>query len=266
MEKEKITIENRITQPFTWVENELIRSRKLTYEALGLYVTLRSYGPGTAYPSITYLCKLGGSGRDKIYRILNNLEAAKLIIRRRRRGNNGLYLRHGIEYRILSPHDNYNQTFTDFTGRQLPTDITSHPRPEKPYVDKPHVDKPHVENRTLSISSINNQEPKIKKESSSSGSGGGDDDALFLKFKEFSKERVKAALTKMREREKGGQEIKNKTGYLLRMLKNGFDDVIPSVSGQERRQPPEYKHPYAPPDNECTPLRDILKNFWNLEK
>ena len=261
MEKEKITIENRITQPFTWVENELIRSRKLTYEALGLYITLRSYGPGTAYPSITHLCNLGGAGRNKIYRILNNLEAAKLIIRRRRRGNNGLYLPHGIEYRILSPRDNYNQTFADFTGRQLPTDITSHPRPEKQYQ---YVDKPQMENRTLSIS-INNQEPKIKKESSSSPTPDPDaDDALFLKFKEFSKERVKAALTKMREREKGGQEIKNKTGYLLRMLTNGFDDVIPSVSGPERRQPPEYKRPYAPPDNECTPLRDVLKNFWNL--
>ena len=260
MEKEKITIENRITQPFTWVENELIRSRKLTYEALGLYITLRSYGPGTAYPSIKHLCNLGGVGRDKIYRILNDLEAAKLIIRRQRRGNNGLYLRHGIEYRILSPRDNYNQTSADFTGRQLPTDITSHPCPEKPYTDKPCT-----ENRTLSIS-INNQEPKIKKESSSSPTPDSDDDALFLKFKEFSRERVKAALTKMREREKGGQEIKNKTGYLLRMLTNGFDDVIPSVSGPERRQSPEYKRPDAPPDNECTPLRDVLKNFWNLKK
>ena len=259
MEKEKITIENRITQPFTWVENELIRSRKLTYEALGLYITLRSYGPGTAYPSIKHLCNLGGAGRNKIYRILNDLEIAKLIIRHQRRGNNGLYLPHGIEYRILSLHDNYNQAFADFTGRQLPTDITSHPCPQKLYTDKSYT-----ENRTLSISIKNNQEPKIKKESSSPPPD--PDDALFLKFKEFSKERVKAALTKMREREKGGQEIKNKTGYLLRMLKNGFEDVIPSVSGPERRQPPEYKHPNAPPDNECTPLRDVLKNFWNLEK
>ena len=72
MQEEKITFENKITAPFTWVENELLRSKSLSLEAIGLYMILRSFG-GTSYPSIEYLCSLGKrriTKRKNFFRII----------------------------------------------------------------------------------------------------------------------------------------------------------------------------------------------------
>jgi hypothetical protein len=73
MSEEKITFENKITAPFTWVENDLLRSKSLSLEAIGLYMILRSFG-GTSYPPlIEYLCSLGKrriTKRKNFFRII----------------------------------------------------------------------------------------------------------------------------------------------------------------------------------------------------
>ena len=152
--EDKIYIESKISTPFTWVENNLIRSKKITYEGLGLYLTLRSFGRGIAYPSISTLGDWGKCGKDKLYRILGELIKSKLIIRRQRQKENGLFSR--VEYRILSPSEDYFQAFSEFTNQQNLDN-----RQSQPYREKPHTVKPDTENPPR-IRIINNESKKNK--------------------------------------------------------------------------------------------------------
>ena len=149
--EDKIYIENKISTPFTWIENNLIRSKKITYEGLGLYLTLRSFGHGIAYPSIATLCLWGRCGKDKLYRILAELIKLKLIIRRQKQKENGLFSK--VEYRILSPSEDYFQAFSEFTNQQNLDN-----RQSQPYREKPHTVKPDTENPPLIR--INNKSKK----------------------------------------------------------------------------------------------------------
>lgn len=153
-DNDKIYIENKISTPFTWIENNLIRSKKITYDALGLYLTLRSFGHGIAYPSVATLCSWGKCGKDKLYRILAELIKSKLIIRRQKQKENGLFSR--VEYRILSPSEDYFQAFSEFTNQQNLDN-----RQSQPYREKPHTVKPDTENPPL-IRTINNKNKKNK--------------------------------------------------------------------------------------------------------
>jgi hypothetical protein len=133
--EEKIIFENKIAAPFTWVENDLIRSKSLSLEAMGLYLMLRSFG-GISYPSIQYLCEHGKVGRNKLYRIMNELIEGKLLLKKQEHKNAGKFSK--TLYRILSLNDNYEEIYKEFIGeeplnQQSIDNTESQPCPQKPY-------------------------------------------------------------------------------------------------------------------------------------
>jgi hypothetical protein len=115
MNEEKITFENKISAPFTWVENDLIQSKFLSLEAMGLYLMLRSFGK-TSYPTIKDICKQGKVGSKKLYRIINELIKAKLLLKKQQR-KNGKF--HNTLYRILSLDDNYEEIYKELNEEEI---------------------------------------------------------------------------------------------------------------------------------------------------
>lgn len=115
MSEEKITFENKIATPFTWVENDFLRSKSLSLEAIGLYMILRSFG-GTSYPSVNYLCSLGKTGRDRLWRIMNELIENKLLLRKQEHRTGGKFSK--TIYRIISLNDNYEEIYKEFIGEE----------------------------------------------------------------------------------------------------------------------------------------------------
>ena len=113
--EEKTKFVNPIKTPFTWVENDLIRSKNLSFDAKGLYLTLRSFGENV-YPSIDYLCSLGNVGKSKLYRILKELIEKKLILRKRIRGNKGYLER--TEYILLPFNEDHKIAKKEFLSEQ----------------------------------------------------------------------------------------------------------------------------------------------------
>ncbi|MHB1697769.1 MAG: hypothetical protein ACYCSQ_06690 [bacterium] len=157
---ENIIFENKISTPFTWVENELIRSKSLSFEAMGLYLTLRSFG-GTSYPSVNHLCELGRTGRDKLWRIINELIQAKLLLRKQEHKSAGKFSR--TLYRILSLNDNYEEIHKEFIGEEAVNPQTPDNAKSQPCTEKPCTAKPYTENPTL-IRIIDKEESVYKKE------------------------------------------------------------------------------------------------------
>jgi hypothetical protein len=112
---EQIKFENKIKAPFTWVENDIIRSKSLGAEEIGLYVILRSFG-NNIYPSVDYLAALTKMKKKKLYTCLKTLINAKLLIRKQTKKGKVFS---NIEYRILSFTDDYEEAYKEFTGKEL---------------------------------------------------------------------------------------------------------------------------------------------------
>ena len=166
MPEEKITFENKITTPFTWVENDLIRSKSLSLEGIGLYMILRSFG-GVSYPSVDYLCSLGRTGRDKLFRIINELIQAKLLLRKQEHRTGGKFSK--TIYRIISPNDNYEKIYKEFIGEEPENqqhfdNSQSQPCPEKPYTAKPYTENPTLIRIIDKEESFKEKKPHTQKE------------------------------------------------------------------------------------------------------
>jgi hypothetical protein len=146
MLEEKITFENKIATPFTWVENDLLRSKSLSLEAIGLYMILRSFG-GTSYPSVDYLCSLGKTGRDRLWRVMNELIAARLLLRKQEHRTGGKFSK--TIYRIISLNDNYEEIYKEFIGEELEKPQTLDNDQSQPCTEKPCTVLPCTENPTL---------------------------------------------------------------------------------------------------------------------
>ena len=110
----QIKFTNKIKTPFTWVENDLIRSKSLSAEEIGLYVILRSFGDNI-YPSVDYLANLAKMGRKKVYAVLKQLINAKLLIRKQTKKGKVFS---NTEYRILSFTDDYEEIYKEFIGEE----------------------------------------------------------------------------------------------------------------------------------------------------
>ena len=161
MPEEKITFENKINTPFTWVENDLIRSKSLSLEAIGLYLILRSFG-GTSYPSVDYLCSLGKTGRDRLWRVMNELIAARLLLRKQAHRTGGKFSK--TIYRIIGLNDNYEEIYKEFIGEELEKPQTLNNSQSQPCTEKPCTAKPCTENPTLIR--IIKEEESVNKEKS----------------------------------------------------------------------------------------------------
>ena len=182
MSEEKITFKNKITTPFTWVENDLIKSKSLSLEAIGLYLILRSFG-GTSYPSVDYLCGLGKTGRDKLFRVINELIEAKLLLRKQGHNTGGKFSK--TIYRIISLNDNYEEVYKEFIGEESIKPQTLDNSQSQPCPEKPYTVKPYTENPTLIR--IIDKEESFKKESHTKEEGvcGGGIEKQIEKIKEI---------------------------------------------------------------------------------
>ncbi len=114
MSEQKISFTNKIKAPFTWVENDIIRSKSLSSEEIGLYLILRSFGE-RIYPSIDYLVDLTKIKKKRLYFCLKQLINTKLLIRKQTKKGKEFS---NVEYCILSLNDNYEEIYKEFIGEE----------------------------------------------------------------------------------------------------------------------------------------------------
>jgi hypothetical protein len=165
--EKKVAFHNRIKDPFTIVDNRLARLKSLSYEAKGLYLTLKTFG-GIIYPSIKYLTDLGGGiGKNRLYKILDELLENKLIIRRQIRGKKGYLGR--TEYMLLALDDDFDEIYKEFTGKepenpQTPVNTKSYPCPQNRDTDNRDTDF-GTQRRIIDKEDLfNEKEPHTQKE------------------------------------------------------------------------------------------------------
>ena len=164
MPEEKITFENKIATPFTWVENDLLRSKSLFLEAIGLYMILRSFG-GTSYPSVDYLCSLGKTGRDRLWRVMNELITARLLLRKQAHRTGGKFSK--TIYRIISLNDNYEEIYREFIGEEFERPQTLNNSQSQPCTEKPTLIRIIKEEE-----SVNKEKSHTREEAVCEGGGG----------------------------------------------------------------------------------------------
>lgn len=232
----KVAFHNRIKDPFTIVDNRLARAKSLSYEAKGLYLTLKTFG-GTIYPSIKYLMGLGGGiGKNRLYKILDELIESKLIIRRQIRGKKGYMGR--TEYMLLSLDDDYNGIYQEFTtfkepeNPQTPVNTKSYPCPQNRDTDNRDTDfgtqrriidkedlfneeEPHTQKEKDVV--CENEIEKIKKIKTFQNTEPATIENLI---KKNGKEAVIAA--DYIEKTFSGQAIRNPAGLLIKTLERGL--------------------------------------------
>lgn len=95
-ESNTLSLESRINTLFTWIENSIIRSKKISLEGLGLYLILRSFAGhrgATAHPSIGYLCDLASCGKDKLRAAMQELIDGGLLEKKQIKDEKGVFSR-----------------------------------------------------------------------------------------------------------------------------------------------------------------------------
>lgn len=80
----------RRTKPFVMVYREVAQDRRLSLEARGLFMLMTSL-PGSWRYTVTGLAKVAGCGRDKLRRMLEELERVGYLLREQSRGANGRF-------------------------------------------------------------------------------------------------------------------------------------------------------------------------------
>lgn len=238
MNKQEIKFTNRIKTPFTWVENDIIRSKSLSAEEIGLYVILRSFGE-SLYPSMDYLAALTKMKKKKLYACLKTLIISKLLIRKQTKKGK---IFSKVEYRILSFTDNYEEIYKEFIGKEPKNHIN--PRqyliPERGvlrhaqirhalndhtlYIEEKELLKekePHTQKEKENVCEIENE--KIKKLKLFQNS---DKELIEKIIKKNGKEAVIAA--EYIEKKFSGQTVKNPLGLLIRTLERGiYSELLP---------------------------------------
>ncbi|RZD16694.1 MAG: hypothetical protein EVJ46_00180 [Candidatus Acididesulfobacter guangdongensis] len=259
--EEKIIIENKIAAPFTWVENDLIRSKSLSLEVMGLYLLLRSFG-GISYPSIQYLCEHGRVGRDKLYRVMNELIEAKLLLKKQQHKTAGKFSK--TLYRILSLNDNYEEIYKEFIGeeplnQQSIDNTQSQPCPEKPYTVKPYTVNPqlirikdkeeslkekesHTQNDFVNPTAIKNVCEENNKNNSHTPSlkvlelFKNEDENVLFKIERQHKDAAIAGKYLDYQAKKGKIAVKNPCGLLIKTLKDGLFSDVDEIILQEQQK------------------------------
>ncbi len=275
--------ENHITTPFTWVENDLIRAKALSFEALGLYLTLRSFG-AAAYPSVDYLCDLGNTGRDKLWRIINELIEAKLLLRKQEK-QQGLFSR--TVYRILSINDNYAEIYEEFTGEESLNPQTLDNTKSRPCTENPCTEKPYTENPTL-IRIINKEESlkthtrimeekekgvcedeKLKNKPHTPGRlkavelFKNEDEHVLAMIERQYKDADVAAKYLDYQAKKGKIIVKNPCALLIKTLKDGlYSDVDGIIREDNQKKETVPMRARFCKDEDLTPLANVLEEYF----
>ncbi|RWE03854.1 helix-turn-helix domain-containing protein [Mesorhizobium sp.] len=131
-------VTRRRADNFTIIPNDIMADGGLSFEAIGLLCYLLSK-PNDWSVNIEDLRRQGGIGKDKVYRIINDLIDARLIARVVHRFADGRVRE--VEYIV------YNE-------RQ--------PLPEKPETANPETAQPETENPDVLLSTDNHQELNLE--------------------------------------------------------------------------------------------------------
>ena len=78
------------TKPFVMVYREVAQDRRLSLEARGLFMLMTSL-PGSWRYTVAGLAKMAGCGRDKLRRMLEELERVGYLLREQSRGADGRF-------------------------------------------------------------------------------------------------------------------------------------------------------------------------------
>ena len=242
---------------FLIVPNGLIdHCADLNINSVQLHIILtimrHAFQNDSAYPSIPTLQRKTGLSQPTIILSLRKLEEKGYVTKTQQFRDNKGQSNNLYSFRPLN-----NILDRLIKGENIQNILT--PLKEINPPSKESLEPPLKEINPLIIHNKNNTNTNKTKSSSSTSS----DDDILKKFNKYPPERVEAAMEVMRKRETAGQIIKNRTGYLRRMLENGFEDLVPASAPM--RRPAEYKHSYSPPDSECTPLSEVLKNYFSLK-
>ena len=90
---------------------DLLESKKLSLDELGLYVMLRAISDKSLIlHNITDLAKLGNCGTDKIRALINKLIEKKLLVEFRK--SQRIYF-----FKVLQPSENYETVKMEFLGQ-----------------------------------------------------------------------------------------------------------------------------------------------------
>ncbi len=131
-------IRRKKTDNFTTISNELLRDQRLSYEARGMLAELLSR-PDNWQLSVTQLRKSGNLGREKIARMLKEIEQAGYIRRQRARGPDGHFS--GSEY-VVFDHQPEIQPGEDSPNEENQDPHTESRVSEPSVLEKPEVGKP----------------------------------------------------------------------------------------------------------------------------
>ena len=242
MQTKQITFTSKIKVPFTWVENDLIRSKSLSAEEIGLYVILRSFGE-YIYPSADYLSDLARMGKKKLYKTIKALINAKLLIRKQtKKSNNKVFS--NIEYIILSSNDNYEEIYKEFTGEEPKALQTLDNSQSEPCGHLRHALTRHALNDHYNKNNrIDKEESLYEKESHTKEEGVCEDEIEKIKktktFQNFDtaiihniiekngKETVIAAEYIEKTFSGQAQAVRNPIGLLISTLKRGTYSELP---------------------------------------
>lgn len=136
------TVKVRQERPYTKIDNEIIRDKGLSTEALGLAVRILSLPPNKEF-SVKYVMKISGFGRDKVKRLFAELaELRYLTIEHTRDAG-----RFGANSYILDA-----QKAPPFTENPLTENpSTENPLTENPSTEKPLTEKPLTENQATKV-------------------------------------------------------------------------------------------------------------------
>jgi hypothetical protein len=116
------------------------------------------------------LCSLGKAGRDKLFRVINELIEAKLLLRKQGHNTGGKFSK--TIYRIISLNDNYEKIYKEFIGEESikPQTLDNsqfQPCPEKPYTVKPYTENPTLIRIIKEEESVNKEKSHTKEEEES---------------------------------------------------------------------------------------------------
>ncbi len=111
------------SEQYTVLPNHVLNDERLSWEARGLLAYLLSK-PDDWRVSTRALVQAGTAGKDKVQRVLRELEAAGYLVRRRVRGPGGKFVWESVVYEF--PQQPSGDTMTGFSGHGTMTGFSGH--------------------------------------------------------------------------------------------------------------------------------------------
>ena len=259
----------------SFIPNALMRYKGLSSTAKLVWARLAQYAgeKGECYPSVEKLAEEVGIHKRQCVSVLAELEKNKFIKIVRPEGKDKMF--HKTNRYFFLWHAVFNCTSrgaVDCTSGGA-VDCTQRESVLRESVLRESSSSLETETTTTTDTTIKDDDDDNFKN-------------IYKKFKEYPEYKINQALFVMQNIEKSGKEIKNRTAYLAKMLKAGFEDIIPSpkknktnddfynnlpvkVINVDDKNDKEYYG--RPPDikinaDDLVSVGDVIRNFFDKRK